>query len=63
VVVAGLEEGYDTIVRIIPDPARMLDARRSQGLTLSGILGVDKPIEVRFDVASADDPDADTQGS
>jgi hypothetical protein len=54
-VVAGLEEGYDTVVRIIADPARMLEARRSQGLALSGILRVDKPIEVRFEVEGTGD--------
>lgn len=47
--VSGLEVGYETVVRIIPDPASSLEVRRSQGIRLAGILSADKPIEVRFD--------------
>ncbi len=48
-IVSGLEIGYETVVRIIPDPASALEVRRSQDIRLAGVLSADKPIEVRFD--------------
>lgn len=47
-VVAGLEEGYETIVRIIADPVHTLDPQKSTTVVLGGIRGTKKPIEVRF---------------
>lgn len=47
-VVAGLEEGYETIVRIIADPVHTLDPQKSTTVVLGGIQGTKKPIEVRF---------------
>jgi hypothetical protein len=47
-VVSGLEVGYETVVRIIPNPASSLEVRRDVELKLSGVLTVDRPIEVRF---------------
>ena len=48
-IVSGLEVGYQTIVRIIPDPASALEARRFQGIRLAGVLSANRPIEVRLD--------------
>jgi hypothetical protein len=46
--VAGLEQGYDTVVRIIADPVHVLDVQKSTAVVLGGILGAEKPLEVRF---------------
>jgi hypothetical protein len=48
VVVAGLEEGFETVLRIIPDPATALEASAATGIELRGIRSVAKPIEVHF---------------
>jgi hypothetical protein len=48
-VVAGLEEGYDTVVKIFPNPLRTLEFKPSTAVTLAGITGGRKPaLEVRF---------------
>ena len=51
VVVAGLEEGFETVLRIIPDPATALEASAATGIELRGIRSVAKPIEVHFQSA------------
>jgi hypothetical protein len=50
-VVAGLEEGYETVVRIVADPVHTLQVQRSTEVVLGGVLTAAKPIEVRFGVA------------
>jgi hypothetical protein len=52
-VVAGLEQGYDTIVRIIADPVHVLVPQKSTSVVLGGVLGAEKPLEVRFGDAEA----------
>jgi hypothetical protein len=47
-VVAGLEEGYETVVKIIPNPLRTLEFKPSTSVTLSGITGGTSALEVRF---------------
>jgi hypothetical protein len=47
-VVAGLEQGYETIVRVIADPVHTLKVQKSTTLVLGGVRGADKPIDVRF---------------
>ena len=51
VVVAGLEEGFETVLRIIPDPANVLEASAATGIELRGIRSVAKPIDVHFESA------------
>jgi hypothetical protein len=46
-VVAGLEQGYETVVKIIPNPLRTLQFKPNTSLTLAGIRRV-KALEVRF---------------
>ncbi len=48
VVVAGLEEGFETVLRIVPDPANTLEASAKTGVELRGIRSVAKPIDVHF---------------
>ncbi len=47
-VISGLEEGYETIVKIIPNPLRNLDFKPSTSVTLAGITRRKSAIEVRF---------------
>ncbi len=47
-VVAGLEEGYDTVVKIFPNPLRTLEFKPSTSVTLAGITGRRSALEVRF---------------
>ncbi|MCH8815958.1 MAG: hypothetical protein IH957_12875 [Chloroflexi bacterium] len=47
-VVAGLEEGYETIVKIFPDPLRTLELKEGTSLTLSGIRTKGVALYVRF---------------
>jgi hypothetical protein len=48
VVVAGLEQGFETALRIIPDPANVLEASPATDIELRGIRGVAKPINIQF---------------
>jgi hypothetical protein len=50
-VVAGLEEGYETVVRIIADPVHTLRPHAATTVVLGGIENVKRPIEVRFRTA------------
>jgi hypothetical protein len=52
VVVAGLEEGYETVVRIIADPVNTLQPQPATTVVLGGIENVRRPIEVRFGSAA-----------
>jgi Protein NO VEIN, C-terminal len=52
VVVAGLEEGYETVVRIIADPVNTLAPQAATTVVLGGIANVKRPIEVRFGSAT-----------
>ncbi len=36
-VVAGLEDGFETVIRLIPDPLKALDWQPGTGLTLVGV--------------------------
>jgi hypothetical protein len=56
-VIAGLEEGYDTVVRIIADPVRALRVQKSTTLVLGGVRSAHRPIEVRFNSSNPDGPD------
>jgi hypothetical protein len=47
-VVSGLEEGFDTVVRIIGNPAATLKLQESTSIVLVGVRSANKPIEVRF---------------
>ncbi len=47
-VVAGLEEGYETVVKIFPNPLRTLEFKPSSSVTLAGITGRRSGLEVRF---------------
>lgn len=47
-VVAGLEEGYETVVKIFPNPLRTLAFKPSTSVTLAGITGQRSALEVRF---------------
>lgn len=47
-VVAGLEEGYETVVKIFPNPLRTLDLRPTTSVTLTGIRGRGSALEIRF---------------
>ena len=53
-VVAGLEEGYETVVRIIADPVNSLAPHAATTFVLGGIANVDRPIEVRFGSAPSE---------
>jgi hypothetical protein len=52
-VVAGLEQGYETVVRIIPNPLRNLPLRPSTSVTLAGIRGERRAITIRLDATTA----------
>ena len=52
-VVAGLEEGYETVVRVIADPVHVLTVQKATKLVLGGVLSARKPIEVRFGSGTA----------
>jgi hypothetical protein len=47
-VVAGLEEGYETVVKIFPNPLRTLELRDNTSVTLGGVRGGKAALEVRF---------------
>jgi hypothetical protein len=53
-VVAGLEEGYETVVRIIADPVNTLQPQASTTVVLGGLENIKRPIEVRFGSQSAE---------
>lgn len=55
-VVAGLEEGYDTVVKIFPNPLRTLEFEPSTSVTLAGITGRKSALEVRFPSPAAKAP-------
>jgi hypothetical protein len=56
-VVAGLEEGYETVVRVIADPVHVLTVQKATKLVLGGVLTARKPIEVRFGTVEGHDRD------
>ncbi len=56
VVIAGLEEGYETVVRLIPDPLRKLRLRASTKITLTDIRKVDGATEIRFPANAGSGP-------
>jgi hypothetical protein len=47
-IVAGLEQGYETVVRIIPNPLRNLAIRPSTSVTIAGIRDERRAITIRF---------------
>lgn len=47
-VVAGLEEGYETIVKVIPDPLQHLRMKPATSVTLTGIRSASTGVEVRL---------------
>ena len=47
-VVAGLEEGYETIVKVFPNPLRKLGLKSNTSVTLTGIVRRKSAIRVRF---------------
>lgn len=47
-VVAGLETGYDTVVRIFANPLRTLDLKPDASVTLTGITDQKPALEVKF---------------
>jgi hypothetical protein len=51
-IVAGLEEGYDTVVRIIPNPLRNLAFKPSTSVTLAGIRDERRAIAIRFNTVT-----------
>lgn len=55
-VVAGLEEGYETVVRIFPNPLRNLDLKPTTSVSLTGIRDQKRAITVRFPKAAEADP-------
>ncbi len=59
-VVAGLEEGYETVVKVIPDPLRNLSFKPSTSITLTGIRGATVGVEVRLTADSS--PKDDSHG-
>jgi len=46
--VAGLEQGHETVVRIVADPVHALKVQRSTSVTLGGIESAQRSIEIRF---------------
>jgi hypothetical protein len=52
-VIAGLEEGYDTAVRIFPNPLRTLKPKPNTSVTLTGITECKEALTVRFSPPSA----------
>ncbi len=51
-VVAGLEEGFETVIRIIANPVLTLEVQESTSVVLAGVLDAKKPIEVRLSGSS-----------
>jgi len=47
-IISGLEQGYDTIVRIVPNPLQSLKPKSSTSVTLCGITSSRSAIEIRF---------------
>ena len=61
-VVAGLEEGYETVVKIFPNPLRTLDLKPTTSVTLTGITGRRSALEVRFPAPPTQRSDESTAG-
>lgn len=59
-VVAGLEEGYETIVRIVADPVHTLIVQGSTSVSLGGLNSAERAIEVRFGGEDAEPGPTDT---
>jgi hypothetical protein len=51
-VIAGLEQGYETVVRIIPNPLRNLALKPSTSVTLAGIRDERRAITIRFNAGT-----------
>jgi hypothetical protein len=51
-VIAGLEEGYETVVKIFPNPLRTLELKPNTSVTLTGITGRGPALEVLFPTSS-----------
>jgi hypothetical protein len=47
-VIAGLEQGYETVVRVFPNPLRNLDLKPTTSVTLTGVTARRPALEVRF---------------
>jgi hypothetical protein len=47
-IVAGLEQGYETVVRIVPNPLRNLVLKDSTSVTVAGIRDERRAITIRF---------------
>lgn len=54
-VVSGLEDGYETIVRIFPDPLRTLNLAPNTSVIVSGLTEENPALEVRFVDAKDDE--------
>jgi hypothetical protein len=52
-IIAGLEQGYETVVRIIPNPLQNLAFKPSTSVTLAGIRDKRRAITIRFGAATA----------
>jgi hypothetical protein len=52
-IIAGLEQGYETVVRIIPNPLRNLALSPSTSVTLAGIRDERRAITIRFTAETA----------
>ncbi|MER8573477.1 hypothetical protein [Mesorhizobium sp. M1374] len=47
-VIGGLEQGYETVVKIFPDPFRTLAIKEDSSVRLSGVTRRKAPLEIRF---------------
>lgn len=47
-IIAGLEQGYEGIVKIFPDPLRWLKIKEDTSIKLTGVAQCKAPIEIRF---------------
>ncbi len=47
-VISGLEQGYETIVRIVPNPLQNLKPKSNTSVTLCGVMSSKSAIEIRF---------------
>ena len=47
-VISGLEQDYETVVRIVPNPLQNLKPKSSTSVTLCGIMSSRSAIEIRF---------------
>lgn len=47
-VISGLEQGYETTVRIVPNPLQNLKPKSNTSVTLCGVMSSKSAIEVRF---------------